>query len=181
AAAYPGLLTLGIERASQYIYRGIVADCLRGAEFLLSRSEVDRSRVGVQGDDLALLTAARRPAFAAVLAEEMLLYRLADAAGRSDAYPAEELNDWVRGGGDRAAAAATLEHFDPRTHAPHITATVMLPQGDDPEWLEPLRSTIRNVETYELTHRGAEDHEWLDAWLARKLGAPARSRFLARV
>ncbi len=180
AAAYPGLLTLGIERAESYIYRGIVADCLRGAEFLLSRSEVDRGRVAVQGDDLALLTAARRAGFSAVVAEEMLLHQLADFAARSDAYPAEELNDWVRGGGDRAVAASTLEYFDARAHAQQISATVMLLVGDDRSWLEPLREVLRNVETYQVTHRGAEDHDWLDAWLARKLGVEARSRFLAR-
>ncbi|HMN30209.1 MAG TPA: acetylxylan esterase, partial [Caldilineaceae bacterium] len=36
AASYPGLLTLGIDDPSTYIFRGIVADCLRGAEYLLS-------------------------------------------------------------------------------------------------------------------------------------------------
>src|SRR5207249_4364347 len=37
AAAYPGLLTLGIDHPARYIYRGIVADLLRAAEFLASR------------------------------------------------------------------------------------------------------------------------------------------------
>ena len=44
AAAYPGLLTHGIDDPTTYIYRGIVADCLRAAEFLASRPEVDPSR-----------------------------------------------------------------------------------------------------------------------------------------
>src|SRR3954452_19251960 len=47
AATYPGLLTLGIDDPATYIYRGIVADCLRGTELLLSRPEVDKSKVGV--------------------------------------------------------------------------------------------------------------------------------------
>src|SRR5262249_26248205 len=33
AATYPGLLTLGISDPASYVYRGIVADCLRGLEF----------------------------------------------------------------------------------------------------------------------------------------------------
>ena len=31
AAAYPGLLTLGIDDPATYVYRGVVADCLRAA------------------------------------------------------------------------------------------------------------------------------------------------------
>src|SRR5262252_106843 len=51
AATYPGLLTLGIEDPATYIYRGIVADCLRGAEYLLSHPDVDKSKVGISGGD----------------------------------------------------------------------------------------------------------------------------------
>jgi cephalosporin-C deacetylase len=184
AAAYPGLLTLGIESARSYVYRGIVADCLRGAEFLAAQPAVDRARIAAQGDDLAVLTAARRPSvFMAVLAEEMLLYRLLDAAQRGDAYPVEEVNDYMRSRADSAQAVAkTVSYFDARQHAPHLKATVMLPVGDDPSWLEPLRSALgQRAETYQLTHRGAEDHDALDAWLASKLGARPRSRFLERV
>ena len=46
------LLTHGIESPATYVYRGIVADCLRAAEFLVSRPEVDQSRIGLNGDDL---------------------------------------------------------------------------------------------------------------------------------
>src|SRR5258708_6066531 len=50
AASYPGLLTLGIDDPRTYIYRGIVADCLRGAEFLQSLPSVDPRRVAINGD-----------------------------------------------------------------------------------------------------------------------------------
>src|SRR4051812_41336321 len=96
AAAYPGLLTVGIADPASYIYRGIVADCLRAAEFLASRPEIDGSRIGITGDDLAILTAARRPIFSTLQASGLLLYRLADARRRTDAYPTEELNDYAR-------------------------------------------------------------------------------------
>jgi cephalosporin-C deacetylase len=182
AAEYPGLLTLGIEDPRTYIYRGIVADCLRGAEFLQSRPAVDRGRIAVEGDDLALLTAARRPIFSVVMASEFLLYRLLEVAERGDAYPAEEVNDFFRTRPEATAAVAhTLEYFDARRHAPAVRATTMLPNGDDPGWLEPLRTALGGPSaSYTLTHRGSEDHEYLDAWLAEKLGSRARSRFLAR-
>src|ERR1700736_538505 len=78
AAEYPGLLTLGIDDPGTFIYRDIVADCLRAAEFLQSLPTVDPSRVAVNGDDLALITAARRPGlkFAAVQAAGLVFYRL---------------------------------------------------------------------------------------------------------
>jgi cephalosporin-C deacetylase-like acetyl esterase len=41
AASYPGLLTTGIDSPQSYIYRGIVADCVRVIDFLLTRPEVD--------------------------------------------------------------------------------------------------------------------------------------------
>ena len=40
AAMFPGLLTDGIDRATSYIFRGIVADSVRGLQFLLTRREL---------------------------------------------------------------------------------------------------------------------------------------------
>jgi cephalosporin-C deacetylase-like acetyl esterase len=183
AAEYPGLLTLDIDQSERYVYRGIVADCLRGAEFLLSRPEVDSAHVGIQGDDLALLTAARRPRFSALIASELLLYRLLDAAERSDAYPVEEVNDFLRTNPElHPAVAETLELFDPRAHGPAIHAATMLPSSDDGTWLRRLRESLAGPSfDYPLTHQGAIDHDWLDAWLAAQLGAQPRARFLASV
>lgn len=186
AAAYPGLLTLGIADPATYIYRGIVADCLRGVEFLLARPEVDRRRVGIVGDDLAAIAAARRPVFHAAQLAALQLYRLLDAAGRGAAYPYEELNDYLRAQpGDRAAVERTLAYFDPTCHAPRISATTLLTLQDQgalggPEWLAPLARALGGpVEQRALTHEGAVDHDWADAWLAGQLGAPPRPRLWA--
>lgn len=183
SAPYPGLLTMGIDDPARYIYRAIVADCLRGAEFLLAQPAVDTARVGIRGDDLALLVAARRAGFAAADIGALLFYRLMEARTRTDAYPTEELNDYLRAHPDRAGAVgATLGHFDPRTVTPQIAARVLLETGDPgniggPEWLTPLRETLGGpVEEYRLTHEGATDHDWLDAWLAAQLSAPAHPR-----
>jgi cephalosporin-C deacetylase len=178
AAAYPGLLTLGIADPATYIYRGIVADCLRAAEFLQTHPAVDPTRVGVTGDDLALITAARRPRFAAVAADGLMFYRLLEACERTDAYPAEEVNDHLRAQPDqRDLIAPVLALFDPVNHAAGISARTVLSLGDPgslggPEWLEPLVAALGGpVESYRLTHRGRIDHDWHDAWLARELGA----------
>jgi cephalosporin-C deacetylase len=181
AAEYPGLLTLGIHSPEKFIYRAIVADCIRGAEFLLSRPEVDVDHVAVQGDDLALLTASRRAGFTAVLSHELLLYRLMEAAEVTDEYPLEEVNDYLRSNpGSREAVLETLGFFDPLHHAPRVQATTLLAGSDD--WLGPLRDALGGPsELYRLTHEGAVDHDWMDAWLARQLGSQPRSRFLQPV
>jgi cephalosporin-C deacetylase-like acetyl esterase len=182
AATYPGLLTLGIDSPATYIYRGIVADCLRGAEYLLSLPSVDTSRVAISGDDLALITAARRPGFTALQADDLLFYRLMEAAERSEAYPVEEINDYLRSYPEkRAAVARTLAYIDPIHHATRITATTLLSVGsgrlNGREWLQPLIGAIGvPLEEYELSHEGATDHDWIDAWLAARLRAEAKPR-----
>jgi dienelactone hydrolase len=183
AAAYPGLLTDRIDDASRYVYRGIVADCLRGLEFLLARAQVDTSRVGIVGDDLALVVAGRRAPVAAVEAAALIFYRLMEARERTDGYPVEEINDYLRAHPDRRdAVATTLAYFDPIHHGPDIAATTMLSVGDPgslsgADWLDPLRDSIAGpVEQYQLTHEGATDHDWLDAWLAGQLGTEPRPK-----
>jgi cephalosporin-C deacetylase-like acetyl esterase len=180
AATYPGLLTLGIENPAQYIYRAIVADCLRGAEFLLDQPSVDRRRVGIVGDDLALITAVRRPHFAAVQASGLMFYRMMEACARTEAYPLEEVNDILRTyPGRRDAIARTVALFDPLHHVSSIAAPTVLSAGDEdslggPEWLAPLLDVFaQNAEVYPLTHEGRTDHSWLDNWLAERLGAVA--------
>lgn len=183
AAAYPGLLTRGIDEPATYVYRAIVADCLRGAEFLLSRPEVDPARIGVVGDDLALLTAARRPVFAALHLNGTMLYRLDEARRHTDAYPIEEVNDHLRLQPEKAAAVArTVAYVDPRHHAPRVTAATLLSEGDPgtlggPEWLDPLAAALGGpVDRYRLSHEGGTDHDATDAWLAERLGAPPLPR-----
>lgn len=177
AAEYPGLLTLGIADPAAYIYRGIVADCLRGAEYLLARPEVDGGRVGIRGDDLAIITAARRPGFAALDASGLLFYRLMEARAGTDEYPIEEVNDFLRAHPDQEGAVArTLALFDPAAHAPRVAAATLLSTGGS-DWQGPLRDALGGPATeYALTHEGATDHDWTDAWLAGQLGADAMPR-----
>jgi cephalosporin-C deacetylase len=172
AAAYPGLLTDGIADAAGYVYRGIVADCLRAAEFLTGLPDVDTSRVAVIGDDLALLTAARRPMFAALQLTGALLYR---AAEQPDAdYPVAEVGDHLRahpGAGD--AVRRTLAYFDAERHATAVTAAARV---EIPGGLSTLAEKL-GAERYTLTHRGQADNDAADAWLAGRFGVPALSRF----
>jgi len=185
AAAYPGLLTLGIDSPETYIYRGIAADCLRGAEFLQSRPEVDQSRICLLGDDLAVITAARRPNVALAQVAGLAFYRMMEAAARTSAYPLEEINDYLRANPEkRDAVARTVSYFDPQYHAPRVTATTLLNLGAEgstsgASWQEPLAAALGGpVERYELTNEGGTDHDWLDAWTATKFGTEPMSKFI---
>jgi cephalosporin-C deacetylase len=46
---FPGFLLKGLDSAKTYIYRGAYMDCVRAVDFLASRSEVDTTRIGVEG------------------------------------------------------------------------------------------------------------------------------------
>ncbi len=182
-ASYPGLLTMGIDHPSSYIYRGIVADCLRGAEFLLARPEIDRGHVAISGDDLALITAARRPAFSTAQISGLMFYRMLEACQRTEAYPLEEINDYLRTYPEqRAAIAHTIAFFDPQYHAAAVQATTLLTVGDPgslggPEWLKPLSDLLGDhAQHYAVTHEGAVDADWLDAWLSQRMAVPPMPR-----
>lgn len=179
AAAYPGLLTLGIDDPQSFIYRQIAADCIRGLEYLLSRPEIDPSRVGVVGDDLAVIAAARRPEqVSALQVTGLMFHRIMEARQRTEAYPIEEVNEELRLAPQREPLIArTVSYFDPINHAPRVTAATQISVGDEgsvggPEWLAGLLGAIAGpAEGYRLTHEGGVDHDAIDAWLAGQLGA----------
>ena len=180
AAAYPGLFTRGIGSPASYVYREIVADCLRAAEFLLGHPDLDRARVGVTGDDLAVLVAARRPGFTALQVTSPLLHDPLRLRHDTREYPLEELNDHLRHHpGDEERFACTLSLFEPAWHAPSVTARTLLSVPDSaPVWGQDLLDGFGDrLETYRRTDRDAVDVGALDAWLAGRLGVEAMPRF----
>lgn len=184
AAPYPGLLTMGIADAESYIYRSIVADCLTAAEILAAQPKLDTERVGVVGNDLALLIAARRPCFTAVRIQGFLFYRAMEARRRTAEYPLEEINDYLRDRPEDAEAVRrTLSLFDPVNHAPRVRAKTLVASADDfaPQgepWLRPLMDALGDqTDHYRITHEGGTDNDRLDNWLADRLGVQPMSRF----
>ncbi|ASO21213.1 cephalosporin-C deacetylase [Actinoalloteichus hoggarensis] len=180
-ARYPGLFTLGIEDPTTFVYRAIIADCLRAVELLCARPEVDPDRIGITGDDLALTTAARRPVFAAVRVTGPLLHDAPVRRHATGEYPLEELNDLLRlRPQDEPLVTRTFGVFDPVSHAQSIRAATLLsvPSGVSP-WTAALVEALgARLETYRLTDEDPADAVALDGWLADRLGVQTPARYI---
>ena len=172
SAAYPGLLTDGLPGADTYVYRAIVADCLRAFDVFTARPEVDSSRLAVAGMDLAAITAALRPATPLALVTSMTFRAAAERAPKTQAYPLQEINDYTRTNpGDAEDVADTLSLFDPLAFAPRIRARALFTCGEgDLEHVEPVVEAMAGeAETALRTGRGFIDHEVEEQWLERML------------
>lgn len=177
AAMFPGLLTEGIDRAMSYIFRGIVADSVRGVQYLLTRRELDPARVVVLGNDMALITAALSPGVTHVVTAPALFYDTAALAPRTQAYPLEEINDYLRMFPARAEAVRrTLAYFDLRAFAPRVTATTLLMAGapgsllDGPA-LRPLVTALQGQRTVYYSEQSSyKDGLYVEQWMAAQCG-----------
>ena len=177
AAMFPGLLTEGIDRATTYIFRGIVADSVRGLQFLSTRPELDRSRVVVVGNDIALITAALTEGATHVVAAPALFYKTAELAPTTQAYPLEEINDYLRLFPARAEAVRdTLTYFDLRAFAPRVGANTLLMAGApgsslDGRALGPLVTALKGAVTvHESEQSTYKDGLYAEQWMAAQCG-----------
>lgn len=172
AAAYPGLLTTGIDDPATYIYRGIVADCCRVIDFLITRAEVDAARIAVHGNDLALATAALRTQVDALYYTPGFFYGAAGNPKGSAAYPDEELHEYARTYPDRIdAMQRTLAYYEPTHLAPCVQADTLMVVGDDASLTEPLANAFgKPVETYTTAHSTYRDGVQMAQWLAMRYG-----------
>src|SRR3989475_7886152 len=177
AAMFPGLLTEGIDNAASYIFRGIVADSVRGLEFLLTRREIDPARVVVMGNDLALITASLTAGARHVVSAPALFYKTAEIAVRTQAYPLEEINDYLRMFPARAEAVRrTLAYYDLRAFAPRMAAPTLLMAGApgtpfDEQALKPLVDALPGrVTVHESELSLYRDGLYAEQWMAAQCG-----------
>ncbi|HMN26850.1 MAG TPA: acetylxylan esterase [Caldilineaceae bacterium] len=177
AAAYPGLLTSGIDDPQRYVYRGILADCCRVIDFLHTRDEVDRQRIALVGDDLALMTAALRPTVDALYCAPAVFYAPAQYAPLTGGYPLEEINDYVRTFPEKAEQVGrTLAYYDLLHFAPRVQAATLLVTGNARDFyslarLAPLSAALGEQATvYETTHSSYQDGVHQEGWLRTRYG-----------
>jgi cephalosporin-C deacetylase len=132
---YPGLLVDNIVDRHTYAYRGFYVDAARAVDFLHTRPEVDRARIGVhgssQGGALTITTAALRPeAIACGAAGAPYLCGFMDAAALTHSYPYEEINEYLRQYPEREPAVReTLNYFDGINFAPRIRCPMQIYLG----------------------------------------------------
>jgi len=155
-------ITEGIESPQTYLYRGIVAHCLRALAVLARQEEVapDRLLVGgmSQGGGLALVTAALAPDVRLCLADMPWLgaldlalslldrakYRKTKAARYPDARGL--IADYAEAHPDRAAQVyRTYRYFDPLSHAENVTCPTQVSAGGrDPSCKPPTVYAVYN-------------------------------------
>jgi cephalosporin-C deacetylase len=132
---YPGLLVHNIVDRNTYAYRGFYVDACRALDFLHTRPEVDRLRIGVhgssQGGALTIVTAAlRADAVACGAAGAPYLCGFMDAAHLTHSYPYEEINDYLRLYPEREQLVReTVAYFDGINFAPLIRCPMLVNIG----------------------------------------------------
>lgn len=177
AAMFPGLLTEGIASVESYMFRGIAADCVRGLEFLSTRSEVDPARLIVVGNDLALMTAALRGGASHLVTTPALFYRAYDLAPKTQAYPLEEINDYLRAFPEqREAVQSTLDYYDLQAMAARVNANTLLMAGApgsllDKRAMTPLIEALGGpVTVHESEQSSYKDGLFIEQWMAQQCG-----------
>ena len=170
AAMYPGQLTDGLDSLTKYIYRGIAADSIRGLDFLMTRSEIDKSRVVAWGNDNAILAASLHGAVTHVVTTPAYLVDTVKAASRSSAYPLEEFNDYLRSNPeDETSVDEILQYFNLNWHAQSVDATTLIMAENksgiySPSFLKDFSERIQG----EVTIHESEDSTYRDGLFAEE-------------
>ncbi len=170
AAKYPGLLTSGIDSQRNYIYRSIVADCLRVMDYLVSCDDVDSQKISLVGGDLALFTAALRDSASVLFYTPSLFYKALHKATATQNYPLEEFNDYLRSFPESIdQISQTLAYFEPMNFASQVKSEVMLMEESEGDANDLAVSFEREIERSGSKHSSYKDGVVLAEWLSKKL------------
>ena len=170
AAKYPGLLTSGIDSQRNYIYRSIVADCLRVVDYLVSCDDVDSQKISLVGGDLALFTAALRDSASVLFYSPSLFYKALHKAKATQNYPLEEFNDYLRSFPQSInQISQTLAYFEPMNFASRVKSEVMLMEESEGDANDLAVSFAKEIERSGSEHSSYKDGVVLAEWLSKKL------------
>ena len=170
AAKYPGLLTSGIDSKQNYIYRSIVADCLRIMDYLVTCDDVDSQKISLVGGDLALFTAALRDSASVLFYTPSMFYKALHKATATHNYPLEEFNDYLRSFPQSInQISQTLAYFEPMNFASRVKSEVMLMEESEGDANDLAVSFAREIERSGSKHSSYKDGVVLAEWLSKKL------------
>ncbi len=179
AAMYPGQLTDGLESAESYVYRGIVADTIRGLEYIITRPEIDKDRITAWGNDNALLLAARRKQITHVVTQPAYLFDTIKNSATTTSYPLAEFSDYLRLHPERTSQVAEiLEMYNLRWHAPYIKAKTLVRASEregiySPSKLAEMNEMIAGEVTIHESERSSfKDGLFAEKWLTRQMLGP---------
>lgn len=177
SAMFPGQFTENIGDLENYVFRNIVADGIRGLEFLFTRPEVDRKRIAVVGNDVALMTTALLDGSPYVVCTPSLFVDSISRSGKSNSYPMEEINDYLNlFPSKKNSVEETLSYFDLRWFAPMVTGKTLImagPRGTllDAEALGDVASGFAGDYTiYESVNSSYKDGLYSENWLSEAFG-----------
>lgn len=142
---YPGFMLHGIEDQDNYAYRGVYADAMRAVDFLLSRPEVDATRLVVHGisggGGLAIVTMGLCPAVKAGVAGCPFMCAIGDAIGAVRTYPYNEVVCYLRAHPERREQVLnTLAYFDAVNFAKRVDRPMAVQIGMEDEVCPPQTS-----------------------------------------
>ena len=129
-----------------------------------------------QGGGVTVSTAALRPEIKAAAAGAPYLCGDMDAIELTDAYPYQEIADFLRMNPDsREQVESTLADIDLRWFPPRVNSTTLLMAGADGSALDaaldPLvQSMPGETEVHKAEHPGYEDGRRNQEWLSRRFG-----------
>ena len=184
-AAYPGLLTDGIDSAETYTLLGAYADVLRAIDILREQQQAQIGAIALTGAGLgaalALATTARRSGIAAVAADTPMALGHPTGLQPGLGYPLGELGDYLRAYPDSLETVAGITSpVDPIGFAGSVQAPVLMSAGRFDRSLCPLSFAEAlaaalpdcDLRVYDgAAEGGGHEHGQVrGAWLAEKLG-----------
>jgi cephalosporin-C deacetylase len=178
----PDKLTWRLSRPEGAYYQGAYADVIRGIDYLVSRSDINRDRIAIagtsQGGGIALAVASLDTRFKAVVAHLPFLCDMRRAAGTDGSLVKKLLDD---AGINDEAHLLTLGYFDPlelvaALHAPALVSSGGRDTTCPADTIRSVFDRIPGVKSLfhdpELIHTSSRvfytlSWQWLDRWLAQ--------------
>lgn len=169
---FPGLMVDGITNPRHYSMVGIIADCDRAVDFLVSRPEVDANRIGVTGGSMGGAMSIILPALdarvKAAAAGVPYLCDIPDSIRRAKADPFLEVTRYIEENpGDKKRAMRTLSFVDAYRFAPKVKVPVLVGVGMA-DYICPYPGILKTYRRLrgrkQLLRRENEGHVVLTGW-----------------